>query len=164
MPFALPKSTLLGYLTRQTRKCPGKREEEGNPPKIRKEENPHLSRKGCWWGWRSILPAFNPYLARKKLPNFALVSRTAQAGNLGSHARDSLPSGFRAHNLKPCLSPWHKSSRWLHIHTNTHRAAAPEMISISSLVMTAWRVRLNVSVSLSIISAGKRQGWSLNTK
>lgn len=29
------------------------------------------------------------------------------------------------------------------------------MISMSSLVMTAWRVRLNVKVSLSIISAGK---------
>ena len=35
----------------------------------------------------------------------------------------------------------------------TYRAAAPEMISISSLVMTAWRVRLNVKVNLSIISA-----------
>lgn len=31
-------------------------------------------------------------------------------------------------------------------------AAAPEMISISSLVMTDWRVRLNVIVNLSIIS------------
>lgn len=35
----------------------------------------------------------------------------------------------------------------------THRAAAPEMISISSLVMTACRVWLKVSVSWSIISA-----------
>lgn len=35
----------------------------------------------------------------------------------------------------------------------SYRAAAPEMISISSLVMTAWRVRLKVRVSLSIISA-----------
>lgn len=35
----------------------------------------------------------------------------------------------------------------------THRAAAPEMISMSSLVMTACRVRLKVRVSLSIISA-----------
>ena len=34
------------------------------------------------------------------------------------------------------------------------RAAAPDMISISSRVMTAWRVRLKVSVSLSIISPG----------
>lgn len=32
------------------------------------------------------------------------------------------------------------------------RAAAPEMISTSSLVMTAWRCRLYFSVSLSIIS------------
>lgn len=40
----------------------------------------------------------------------------------------------------------------------THRAAAPEMISMSSLVMTACLVRLKVSVSLSIISAtGQRE-------
>jgi len=39
------------------------------------------------------------------------------------------------------------------VKTATHRAAAPEMISISSLVMTACLVRLKVSVSLSIISA-----------
>lgn len=35
----------------------------------------------------------------------------------------------------------------------SYRAAAPEMISISSLVITAWRVRLKVRVNLSIISA-----------
>lgn len=41
----------------------------------------------------------------------------------------------------------------------TYRAAAPEMISINSFVMTACRVRLNVNVSLSIISAAnKRKG------
>lgn len=41
----------------------------------------------------------------------------------------------------------------------SYRAAAPEMISMSSLVMTAWRVRLKVRVSLSIISAdeGKKK-------
>lgn len=35
----------------------------------------------------------------------------------------------------------------------TYKAAAPEMISMSSLVMTACLVRLKVRVSLSIISA-----------
>lgn len=39
----------------------------------------------------------------------------------------------------------------------TYSAAAPEMISMSSLVMTACLVRLKVRVSLSIISAGERQ-------
>lgn len=38
----------------------------------------------------------------------------------------------------------------------TYRAAAPEMISMSSLVMTACLVRLKVRVSLSIISARKQ--------
>ena len=37
------------------------------------------------------------------------------------------------------------------------RAAAPEIISINSRVMTAWRVRLNVIVNLSIISPEKKK-------
>ena len=37
-----------------------------------------------------------------------------------------------------------------------YKAAAPEMISMSSLVMTACRVRLNVNVSLSIISPARK--------
>lgn len=41
----------------------------------------------------------------------------------------------------------------------TYRAAAPEMISMSSLVMTACLVRLKVRVSLSIISA---EPWEKN--
>jgi len=40
----------------------------------------------------------------------------------------------------------------------SYRAAAPEMISMSSLVMTAWRVRLKVRVSFSIISADEWGG------
>lgn len=38
-----------------------------------------------------------------------------------------------------------------------YRAAAPEMISINSLVMTACRVLLKVKVNLSIISPGNRK-------
>lgn len=49
-----------------------------------------------------------------------------------------------------------------HVYMGTHRAAAPEMISISSLVMTAWRVRLNVKVNLSIISARINEGGNLS--
>ena len=38
--------------------------------------------------------------------------------------------------------------------------AAPEMISMSSRVITAWRVLLNCSVSLSIISPENKIFWS----
>lgn len=50
----------------------------------------------------------------------------------------------------------------LHLYNNNNyniqfysKAAAPEMISINSLVITACLVRLNVKVSLPIISAEK---------
>ena len=46
------------------------------------------------------------------------------------------------------------------IHSN-HSASAPEMISISSLVIMAWRVRLYCSVSLSITSPALRVAESM---
>src|SRR4029079_13942761 len=66
----------------------------------------------------------------------------------------------RQHRLQPCRVRA-RPCRWRFDARQHHSASAPEMISISSLVIIAWRVRLYLMVCLRIMSPALRVALSI---
>lgn len=152
-------SNVLGCLRQSVGKKTGRGETNSKPKKMRKHP---LLRQGCVLKLKIYFTSCWSISGQKRLSSFTLVSTTATSWKTWEpcHGLSSLWF-WKLHALTfpinlteaGCKHDMTLEKLLFHVYTGTHRAAAPEMISISSLVMTAWRVRLNVKVNLSIISA-----------